>query len=120
MCKCPTGYECGECIKTPHKHAELIKAWADGAKIQYRDESWGWMPVNNPTWVPDMFYRIQPELKPDVVRYARASFTHYDPSRPSDNALTTETYWTCHKSGSDNIKASFDGETGKLKAVELI
>jgi hypothetical protein len=60
-----------ENVKTPHKHAELIKAWADGAKIQYRDESWGWTTVNNPMWVPDMFYRIQPEPKPDVVSIVR-------------------------------------------------
>jgi len=24
-------------MKTPHKHAELIKAWADGAEIEFFD-----------------------------------------------------------------------------------
>jgi hypothetical protein len=80
-----------------------------------------WYPMSRtlPDWRHSEV-RIKPEPKPDVVRYARASFTHYDPSRPAGNALKTETYWTCHRSGLDNVKATFDGETGELKAVELI
>jgi hypothetical protein len=28
----------------PHKHAELIKAWADGAEIEWRIKGVDWMP----------------------------------------------------------------------------
>ena len=38
-------------MKTPHKHADLIKAWADGAKIQVQIQSKGkWYSTTNPSW----------------------------------------------------------------------
>lgn len=46
---------------TPHPHAELIKAWADGAKIQkfnFRDKKWE--DSDTPTWLGDK-YRVKPE-----------------------------------------------------------
>lgn len=48
--------------RTPHKHAELIKAWADGAEIEVRSKYGnGWMKSGNPSWEPDYEYRIKPE-----------------------------------------------------------
>ena len=55
----------------PHKHAELIKAWADGAEIEYRRlESWGmrdWELISDKLifWYEDDVheYRIKPEPK---------------------------------------------------------
>lgn len=49
-------------MKTPHKHAELIKAWADGAEIQRlhcveRDE---WVDEQVPYWHPAQHYRLKP------------------------------------------------------------
>lgn len=124
----PRCFELVESAKVPHEHAEVIKAWADGAKIQVRPKpagkyipAWLDIPDGEPMfWYSECEYRVKPEPKPDVVRYARASFTEYDPNFPAGNALKTETYWTIHKSGSDNIKVTFDGETGRPKAVELI
>lgn len=54
----------------PHKHAELIKAWADGAEIQVLDQNENWVDVafNNPTWFFDDQYRIKPEPT-DVEKY---------------------------------------------------
>lgn len=52
----------------PHKHAELIKAWADGAEIQYRlspEEEWKYM--ESPLWWDCNEYRIKP--KQPVVRW---------------------------------------------------
>ncbi len=53
--------------KTPHVHAALIKAWADGADIQfYRGGAWvDVQPAGRPP-VWDVFtkYRIKPEEKP--------------------------------------------------------
>jgi hypothetical protein len=54
----------------PHKHAELIKAWADGAEIEYNgvyDEEWQrlydgkWQKVSDPSWPEHYEYRIKPE-----------------------------------------------------------
>ena len=47
-----------------HKHAELIKAWADGAQIQVKAHKLTWEDRENPLWDADSEYRIKPE--PDV------------------------------------------------------
>lgn len=57
-------------MNKPHKHAELIKAWADGAEIQYKfDDSDFWEDVQNPTWIDEFQYRIKPEEEKPVVRW---------------------------------------------------
>ena len=56
----------------PHKHAELIKAWADGATIQMKskvDGGWWDVPFNNPDWDENYEYRIKPVEKKPVVRW---------------------------------------------------
>jgi hypothetical protein len=97
----------------PHKHAELIKAWADGAQIQYWNgciEQWKDGDREEMSWYEDYQYRIKPEPKPDVV----ATF-----------------YFLCdlehqHVAGmkadleDSNVKLVFDGETGELKSAEVL
>ena len=53
------------------KHAELIKAWADGAQIQVKDKQTGrWDDLCcTPSWGNDFEYRIKPEEKKTVVKY---------------------------------------------------
>lgn len=53
----------------PHKHAELIKAWADGAEIEYFRDEVGWQLICTPSWDEDVEYRIKPEEKKPVVRW---------------------------------------------------
>lgn len=50
-------------MRTPHKHAEAIKAWADGAKIEYRrSPQHHWEPANDPLhWWTGFEYRAKPE-----------------------------------------------------------
>ena len=47
-------------MNKPHKHAELIKAWADGAEIEYYNAVYDlWQkPAGVPNWHPDNQYRI--------------------------------------------------------------
>ena len=54
---------------TPHKHAELIKAWADGAKIQVLSIDKRWEYVERPLWNPTNIYRIKPEPKKAQIRF---------------------------------------------------
>ena len=44
----------------PHNHAELIKAWADGAEIEYYSLGC-WYFVTHPTWGQGGGYRIKPQ-----------------------------------------------------------
>jgi len=52
-------------MKKPHKHKELINAWADGAEIEVRAYGFEpWADVPNPTWNTGAVYRIKPEQEP--------------------------------------------------------
>lgn len=54
---------------TPHKHAELIKAWADGAKVQILTIHGRWENIERPMWASNSIYRIKPELKKVQFRF---------------------------------------------------
>ena len=93
-------------MKTPHKLATLIRAWADGAQIEVLT-SQGWLAcVHRPSWGIDYEYRIKPEFKPDVVKTCRAT---------AFCAYYHDDFGAAH-----NLKLTFDGETGDLKAAEVL
>lgn len=48
-------------MNTPHKHAELIKAWADGALIQGKYNGVWVDCTRTPVWNLDE-YRVKPEV----------------------------------------------------------
>ena len=99
-------------MNKPHKHSELIKAWADGAKIQYLENGiWADCHVNGPAWDSTTEYRIKPEPKPDEVFYVSADL---------DRVKGGELYSTYYKYVNDNLKLTFDGETGRLKSAEVL
>jgi hypothetical protein len=91
-------------MKTPHKHAELIKAWADGATVEKQCRSGEWFDDYACGWYEDAYYRIKPESKPDTVW----------------NYNAFEGYLVRCDSDSANLKLIFDGETGDLKAAEVL
>lgn len=105
--------EQGKIMKTPHKHAELIKAWADGAEIEKFDGK-TWREVKIPIWYPNDEYRIKPEPKPDVVLYAATWFSETDDLHVISDRLTST------MTSDDNIKLTFDGETKKLIKAEVL
>jgi hypothetical protein len=85
-----------------HKHAELIKAWADGAEIEVLTPSTSeWNDVSEPLWIADQEYRIKP--KPDVVE---------------DTDLWRTNGYDMTEVG--RFRLTFDGETGKLKSAEVL
>lgn len=48
-------------MNKPHKHAEVIKAWADGAEIELWCEGDGlWLPCPGPSWDDSLEYRVKP------------------------------------------------------------
>lgn len=63
----------------PHKHAELIKAWADGAQIQYQwvVPNGEWIDIETPDWRTRCPLRIKPEeKKPVLSRYDAIKAAH--------------------------------------------
>lgn len=62
-------------MKKPHKHADKIKAWADGFVVEYYDPmSNKWFDVgDHPEWLDHIQYRVklQPKLVPfDTIKDA--------------------------------------------------
>ena len=87
-----------------HKHAELIKAWADGVEIEYNNGC-GWFiahlgDFDKTAWQ----FRIKPEPKIDIVQLK----TLY--KMGNDQILDIVGYFTL----------TYCGETGKLKSAEVI
>ena len=100
----------------PHKHADVIKAWADGVAVEFRfkDGARGWLDwqpvkedgkfISDPWWE----YRIKPEAKPDIEFN-----THI--------AWDLGWYWITTTSTKDsNLQLTFDGETGELKTAKVL
>ena len=60
----------------PHKHRDLIIAWANGALIQYRNAGMvGWEnSIDTPQWFEDIEYRIKPKKwEPESGNYTITS-----------------------------------------------
>lgn len=96
----------------PHKHAELIKAWADGAEIEMKVSEWHWVYIHKPHWDDDVEYRIKPEQNVDEVSYliwgeALLGWCEFLRGTFVDHAK-------------EKIKVIRDGKTGKIKGVELM
>jgi len=90
----------------PHVHCELIKAWADGAEIQVKDNE-SWVDTTNPIWSPNNCYRIKPpsdivisgvlELVPGYCRF-----------RPAEDGEL------------NNVRLTFNGISRTLKDVDIL
>jgi hypothetical protein len=89
---------------TPHIHAAVIKAWADGHTIQFRDLKQYWVDCASPSFDTSLEYRIKPMPKPNVVKYAILGIGDWDDARHPHH----------------NIKLTFNGETGNLVAADLL
>jgi hypothetical protein len=90
----------------PHKHAELIKAWADGADIEHFSvPAQIWMYTARPAWNEDNNYRIKPEPKPDLRLFYWVS----------DHVVQCSSKIHMH-----NLALTFDGNTGELTFAEVL
>jgi hypothetical protein len=85
-----------------HKYADVIKAWADGVEIEGRFCQNEWKLIKEVIWL-DWEYRVKPTPKPDweVSRWV---------FQDGSTGFCTQS----------NVKYTFDGETRKLKAAEVI
>ena len=106
-------------MKTPHKHAELIKQWADGAQIEFFDSNHSakWQEVDYPVWNDWTQYRVKPEQKPDKILYGYIKdfdevITYAARSRALRLVSVPHTYL--------GVEYTFDGNTGKLKSIKMV
>jgi hypothetical protein len=76
-----------------------------------------------PGWAANVEYRIKPEPKPDVETYVLLDIKHVH--RNVSILIQSNNDWTKTVNGyshnpNPTVKFIFDGETGKLKGVEMI
>ncbi len=72
-----------------HVHAELIKQWADGAEVEYKDFANGtWKKVDHPAWIPEAIYRIKDP-------YAELNAAAADPTKQVSNPATGLAWKDC-------------------------
>lgn len=52
-------------MDTPHRHADVIKAWADGAEIEFKEavSNNAWRDCPYPIWDYKFDYRVKPSPK---------------------------------------------------------
>lgn len=104
----------GRSIKPkPHKHAEVIKAWADGHKIQLMTPQGVWCDIEDtvqPSWLEFCEYRVKP--KSDSYSYVGLNSHNTGAQWVSPTKIASQF--------NNHVKLTWDGETGKLKDVEII
>lgn len=116
-------------MSTPRKHSLIIKAWADGAEIQYWDPYIErWVDIAHPSFLHETEYRIKPQDVSDVIRYAKVGvsdcgkYFHIEGlwkiNSYDDKQMVSDTDQTYDVVG--QIMLVFDGETKILKRVEVV
>ena len=93
-------------MKTPHKHAEMIREWAlDTSRVvECSKDGKHWTETMGPSWSDYFEYRFKPEPKSDYKTYAFIL----------NNSIQVS--WA----GKPNIELTFDGETGELKDAKVL
>ena len=121
----------------PHKHAELIKAWADGAEIEYKSKVDGvWCSRDDDPWAEDYEYRVKPESKNQsnicVPAWYITELKHLVEAQGQRGTWDSDDYMRGLYNGLElalaqaeerapNFKPVFlDGETGELKSAEVL
>lgn len=95
----------------PRVHAKLIKAWADGAQIEYfHKNQQQWVLCAVPGWAKHIQYRIAVPKKPDVMHLINMG----------NVTLANGKQWVSQFEGTPNLKLIFDGETNKLIKAEIV
>lgn len=106
----------------PHKHADVIIAWAKGAEIEYYNEVMlKWRVADCPQWSTDTEYRVKP--KPVIKKM----YMHYDSiekrvhdnhDRVWDGIQVPQQMYCTNSAMSDHIEFTFTD--GKLTSVKMM
>lgn len=92
--------------KKPHKHAETIKAWADGAKIEWRVHgSQTWEEINDPSFSSNFQYRIKPSY-PTLGEIAKEAWSITATNNKEKDGMFARPKWeAAAKAVADAIKS---------------
>jgi hypothetical protein len=103
----------------PHKHAECIKAWADGAEIEVRSDDYDtWESIEMPTWFNCLEYRIKPQ--PVITK----KYTFYDriekyvSQGKSLNTMSPQMWYSEHEGFANMLEWTFTD--GKLTSITIL
>lgn len=101
-----------------HKHAEVLNAIAEGKVVQWMDSERGvWNDAGFKPYTPltndELYWRIKPEPKADVVRYI-GCFNFGNTFGDSAEDYHSIRFWD------NKLKLTFDGESGKLMNAEVL
>ena len=96
---------------TPHKHAEVIRAYADGAQIQWRqtDEK-PWQDIDGPSFSNVYQYRVKP--KETIKLYRSVSLL--------DDDNNTISLWYEETANTANMVFFFEPDTLKFLGAEVL
>jgi len=109
-------------MNKPHKHAEVIKAWADGAEIEtfmYTTEEW--RKTEEPLWLEDRQYRIKPQpvIKKMYMHYdAIEQRVHDNHDQVWDGMQVPQQMYCVNSAMGPHIEFTFTD--GKLTSVEMM
>jgi hypothetical protein len=78
-----------------HKHAEVIKAWADGAIIEVQCGR-EWFVTNEPTWYEKNNYRVKPEF-PDSTKLQKRRLYIYNNIMEGKTYISATKYHPAHE-----------------------
>ena len=99
-----------------HKHADLIIQWALGHEIEVMTTLGQWATAHNPYWDDKAEYRIKKKVKQNIVGYANIDESITEDS--IDGSICGR--FSTTRLGTDNLKVTYSGETGKLLSIEII
>ena len=107
--------ECREfrITEVPQWRKDMAQAIKDGKAVQYLNGHSDWIDcphtieyfLNRNRWLYEIYYRIKPEPKPDVVKFFHVDKKHI--------VRETGQYYS-------HLKLIWDGESGALKGTEVL
>lgn len=99
-----------------HPHCDLIKLWAEGAKIERQSYNGIWIDDISPYWLFNENFRVKPEPNKELL--VKIDFDHVL------QVPVCASIWVVTTQGNNepvaNVKFTFDGETGEFIKVEKI
>lgn len=115
---------------TPHKHAEVIKAWADGAEIETESTNGKWLTFPkdcNPEWLEHVQYRVKPakperapiKLKSDEQEMMKFYYAHEGDMMESAICLVKQVVQWELDAGSIVAREEFDRAVGDRASRDL-